>query len=70
MLVRRVFKVGSAVVLALPKAYREALKIYPGTDVVLSVKDRTIFVSRAVITSAAMQSPHAAGDDASGPTED
>ncbi len=70
MLVRRAFKTGKAIVVALPKQYREALKIYPGTELVLSVKDRTIFISRAVITSAAMHSPHAVPAVAGGDSED
>lgn len=69
MLVRRAFKTGKAVVVALPKKYREALRIAPGTELVLSIKDRTIFISRAVITSAAMMSPAAAAGGAGGDSE-
>jgi antitoxin component of MazEF toxin-antitoxin module len=50
MALRKVFKTGGTVVVAIPKSFRDALRLVPGTPVVVTLKDRALTITRAVIT--------------------
>jgi antitoxin component of MazEF toxin-antitoxin module len=58
MLVRKAFRTGRCTVVAIPKKYAEALKILPGTVLTLTIRDRALIVSRALVTNES----HYAGD--------
>lgn len=50
MLLRKAFRSGHALVIAIPKKYAEALKILPGTVCTLTVSERGLHLSRAIVT--------------------
>jgi antitoxin component of MazEF toxin-antitoxin module len=49
MKVRNAFRSGHALVLAIPKDYATALRIVPGTPLVLELRDGAIHIARGVI---------------------
>lgn len=57
MKLRRAFRSGHALVVAIPKAYAEALRILPGSTLVLTLKDQALHLSHAVITPQSMHQP-------------
>lgn len=59
MALRRLFKAGSAVVCAIPREWREALGLAPGTYVNLGLANRKITIERAIITGAGLPDVHA-----------
>lgn len=64
MLLRKVFRTGRCTVVAIPKKYAEALKILPGTVLTMTLSDKALHLSRAIVTkesSYAGEVPAAAG---------
>lgn len=54
MILKKAFRSGHALVIALPKKYAEALRIVPGTPLVVTLQNRAIHISRGVITPESM----------------
>lgn len=70
MKLRRIYKAGHAVVIAIPQEYLRALHLLPGTDVVVTLKDRAVHITRAIITGAdALGAPDADAPAAGAPKE-
>jgi antitoxin component of MazEF toxin-antitoxin module len=51
MLQRKAFKTGHCLAFAIPKKYAEALKILPGTWLTVTLENRAIHISRAIVAS-------------------
>lgn len=69
MILKRAFRTGHCLVVAIPKAYAEALKIVPGTSLVLTLKDRALHYSRAVVSPESMHAPGTVDDAIPGATK-
>lgn len=62
MALRRLFKSGSAVVVAIPREWREALGLAPGVVVTMGLRDKRITLERAIVTGAGLPDPQAPAD--------
>lgn len=62
MKMRKAFKTGGCVVVALPTEYRSALKILPGSQLTVQLINKTIVLSRAITTPEHMLGTDHAGE--------
>lgn len=62
MALRRLFKSGSAVVVAIPRDWREALGLAPGVVVTMGLANKRITIERAKITGEGLPDPSLAAD--------
>lgn len=69
MVLRNAFKTGRCLVVAIPKKYAEALRIVPGTPLCVSLSNRTLLISRGVITPESMHAPGSVEPSPADPTK-